>query len=206
MTIAPGLPVWNMPNMQNRALLCTIKSHGTTMAANFQAIGVFSKWVDGCPVGRIANPSYCLTEQCFIKQRNAEQMDNILFMAHSGWRWLVVLVGLIFLVKMAWGWLGKGQWSKLDRQLGLATTIVVDMQVLFGLILWIERQAWARGDFRASWEHPITMLLGLVIMHIGWSRARKADSDQGKFRQAFIWLLVAALIIGSGIAQATMLV
>ena len=43
-------------------------------------------------------------------------MYGMLKMSHDGWRWLVILIGVIFLVKMLLGLVQKGKWSKLDRK------------------------------------------------------------------------------------------
>ena len=123
-----------------------------------------------------------------------------LLMAHSGWRWLVILAGLVFLVRMLWGWFGKDQWRPLDQRLGLILTIVVDIQVLLGIILWIIQQRWTGANPLASFEHPFTMLLGVAIMHVGWSRAKKAD-ESSRFRQAALWVAVAAVLIALGIVR-----
>ena len=128
-------------------------------------------------------------------------MYGMLKMSHDGWRWLVILIGVIFLVKMLLGLVQKGKWSKLDRQLGMFTTIAVDIQVLFGLIIWC-MGSW--GQVPASVpgaEHPVTMLIALTVMHIGWARAKKASTDAGKFQQALIWFAVAALLVALGIVR-----
>lgn len=129
-------------------------------------------------------------------------MYNTLMMAHSGWRWLVVLIGVIFLVKMLLGLVQKGKWGKLDRQLGLFTTIAVDIQVLLGLIIWVMGSWWTAGGANPrSFEHPFLMLAALGVMHVGWGRAKKASTDAGKFRQALIWFGIAALLVTLGILR-----
>ena len=130
-------------------------------------------------------------------------MYQILKMAHDGWRWLVILIGIIFLVKMILGLVQKSQWSKLDKQLGLFTTITVDIQVLGGLILWVMNSWWKYPATVPGAEHPTTMLLALGIMHVGWSRAKKATTDAGKYQQALIWFGIAGLLVALGILRVT---
>ncbi len=135
-------------------------------------------------------------------------MYNSIVMAHDGWRWIVILIGLVFLIKMILGMVQKSKWSKLDRQLGLFTTIAVDIQVLLGLIVWgvgLAGKAWWTASMSVPpyMEHPVTMLVAVTVMHIGWARAKKASTDAGKFQQALIWFAVAGLLIALGISQVT---
>lgn len=100
-------------------------------------------------------------------------MYGMLKMSHDGWRWLVILIGVIFLVKMLLGLVQKGKWSKLDRQLGMFTTIAVDIQVLFGLIIWFMGSWWQVPASVPGAEHPVTMLIALTVMHIGWAGEKR---------------------------------
>jgi hypothetical protein len=128
----------------------------------------------------------------------------IVFEAHSGWRWVVILVGVIVILKMLIGWLTQGQWSSLDRRLGLALTAVLDIQFLLGLILWIMLQGWTGADGALrSWEHPITMLLATSIAHAGWARARRATADVDKYRTATLAFLLSGILVAVGILRIT---
>ena len=64
-------------------------------------------------------------------------MYNFLFMAHSGWRWLVLLFVVVVTIKMVVGWLGKQKWTDMDMTLVRVTHIVVAVQVALGIILYI---------------------------------------------------------------------
>lgn len=130
-------------------------------------------------------------------------MITILFQAHSGWRYLVLLVLVIAILKMLIGWLGKQSWSKFDQFLGTATPIVIDIQWLMGIVLWLMQQRWLGNDPLASWEHPVTMTLALAAAHIGWVRAKRAESTTAKFQAAFWGFLIAGLLISLGVARIT---
>lgn len=129
-------------------------------------------------------------------------MDFILH-AHSGWRYLVIAVVGIALIKFLIGWLTNGKWSRLDQGLGAATPIVMDIQLLLGLVLWIMQQRWMGSNPLASWEHPVTMILAIAAGHIGWSRAKKSATDQAKYRTATIWFAIALILIGLGVWRIT---
>ena len=62
-------------------------------------------------------------------------MGNFLLQFHSGWRYIVIVVLVVAIAKLLIGWLTNGKWSKLDQGLGAATPLIVDIQMLLGLVL-----------------------------------------------------------------------
>ncbi len=103
--------------------------------------------------------------------------------AHSGWRWIVILVAIVAIIKMLIGWFGKTKWTNLDQRLGMIFPIALDIQVLLGIVLWIMQQRWLGNDPTASWEHPVTMLIGVAVAHVTWTRSRKATQMRVSFER-----------------------
>ncbi len=130
---------------------------------------------------------------------------NALFMAHSGWRYIVLVVVIVAILKYLIGWLSKGSWSKFDQILGTMTPIVIDIQWLLGIVLWLMAPAaWFAGRGTVNFaEHAGTMTLALVAAHIGWVRAKRAGNDTSKFKAAAIGFLIAGLLIGMGVGRIT---
>ena len=60
---------------------------------------------------------------------------EILFKAHSGLRWLVLLVAIISIVAFLLTWLRQSRDSPADRKLMAAFTGILDLQTLLGIIL-----------------------------------------------------------------------
>lgn len=123
---------------------------------------------------------------------------------HALWRWVVLAVAIVVVIKALVGWLGKQRWDALDDRLGLLFTIAVDIQVLLGLIAWligpfnVTQLSNAMGNPLLRFyllEHPIFGLLAVALAHIGRSRSRKASSDAQKHRAAFIFYLLSFLFI-----------
>ncbi len=127
---------------------------------------------------------------------------------HNILRWLVLILGIVAVVRAYIGWFGKKEWSDLDDKLGLGFTISIDVQFLLGLLLYfflspITTNAFA--NFGAAMsdsgtryflvEHSLMMLIAIIVAHIGRSRAKKADTDVGKFKQAAIFYTIALLLI-----------
>lgn len=121
---------------------------------------------------------------------------DIVFMAHSHWRNLVYLGLVVVLIKYAIGWFTKANFTKLDRILGAAFTGIVDIQLLFGIILFtlftIEN-----GFERLRIIHACTNLVAVGILHMmaKWKNA----PDTIRFRNSFIVTLVFTILIVAGI-------
>ena len=127
-------------------------------------------------------------------------MTSMIFYTHSGWRYIVILVLVVAIAMMLFGWLGKRKWGTWDQRIGMITPIVLDIQWLLGLILWT---TWPARMHSNVLEHMTTMTLALIAAHIGWSRAKKATTDEGKFRIAAIAYIGAGLLVGLGVARIT---
>jgi hypothetical protein len=126
-------------------------------------------------------------------------MYNGLLMAHSGWRYIVLVLLLVAIIKYLIGWLGNGKWSSFDDMLNRFTPISVDIQWLLGLIVWILATWWNNGDRARAWEHPITMTLAVVAVHLLAMRVKKAPTDKGKFLAGLMAYLVTLAVIALGL-------
>jgi hypothetical protein len=123
---------------------------------------------------------------------------------HAIWRWVLLIAAIIVLVKALIGWLGKRPFTKLDDQLGMAFTMIVDIQVLLGLILWLFHQpglqnlSQAMGNAALRFivlEHPILALIALAFAHIGRSRSKKLTDATAKHRTSFVFYLLSLVFI-----------
>ncbi len=130
-------------------------------------------------------------------------MTHFVLQAHSGWRYLVILVVVIAIAKFLLGLFTGGRWTKFDQTLGTITPIMFDIQVLLGLVLWIMGQYWSSGDATKAWEHPVTMLLAVAAAHIAWVRTKAATGDKSKFQNAGYGFLIAGLLLAVGVARIT---
>ena len=126
-------------------------------------------------------------------------MASFFTMAHSGWRYLVVLALAVAIIKYLIGWLGKGKWTSLDNTINRVTPIVVEVQWLLGLITWIVGSWWSSSLRSVAWEHPITLTVAVAVMSILSGRAKRATTDQGKFQMALIAYVVTAILVVLGI-------
>ena len=135
-------------------------------------------------------------------------MHTALLLLHSWFRWVVLLAGLVALARMAVGWMKSLPWTPGDRRAGLLFTVALDIQLLFGVWLYavspLIRKA--MSDMATAMrtpdvrffvaDHPATMLLALLLAHVGSVAARKAPTDGMKFRRGAVFFgLSLALIL-----------
>lgn len=129
-------------------------------------------------------------------------MIPFLLQAHSGLRWLVLLLIIITAVKMLIGWQGKQKWSRLDTNLLLGSRILIYIQVILGVVLYIMEQRWA--DMRFTGEHVIVAILAVGAVEFGAARAKRLRGVN-MFKFAFIGFAIALVLIFVAISAATRL-
>lgn len=121
---------------------------------------------------------------------------GFVLLLHSYGRWVLLVAAALAVLKALIGMLGKQPWRKLDDQLGLTYTLVMDIQFLLGLILWLFGPTGLRmlssvmgnayGRFIAL-EHGLLIVIALALAHIGRARTKKADAAAAKQRAALIF-------------------
>ena len=120
-------------------------------------------------------------------------MAYYLLQAHSGWRWLVLILLVITAVKTLVGWLGKQKWSNTDTRLLLFTRVALYIQVVLGVSLYILLQYW--NHLRFTGEHVIVALLAVGAFEFGAARAKKSTASSKMYRFAFIGCALALILV-----------
>tara|TARA_B110001454_G_scaffold214203_1_gene233617 strand:+ start:582 stop:1004 length:423 start_codon:yes stop_codon:yes gene_type:complete len=130
---------------------------------------------------------------------------------HSYWAYLVIAILTFTVVNAIIGLKQKKEFTDKDLRLGLFTLIVSHIQLLIGLG-WYFMSPWYKAlkDDAASVmadkslrllavEHPITMILAIVLITVGWSKHKKKTEDASKFKTFSIFYGLALLLILSRI-------
>ena len=130
---------------------------------------------------------------------------------HSYWAYIVLAILIFTVVNAIIGLKQKKEFTDKDLRLGLFTLIVSHIQLLIGFA-WYFMSPWYKAlkDDAASVmankelrllavEHPITMILAIVLITIGWSKHKKKTEDQAKFKTFAIFYGLALLLILSRI-------
>ena len=121
-------------------------------------------------------------------------MAETLVTIHSIWRWLV-LVGLI--AALVYGLTRSSDAPPLDKSTGRPFSfalMLLDIQVLIGLLVWIAGSGWQLNVFLA-WIHPVGMILALGLGHALVGRATRSGGT-GSYRAAAFGPLGALVIVG----------
>jgi len=130
---------------------------------------------------------------------------NIVFHAHSGLRWLVLLGVALIVVKSLVGLVSKGAYTKFDKILGSATVGTMDLQLVLGLLLYFWYSPFITFNMSNAterfWsvEHLVLMLLAIAAAHIGKVKATKATDDTAKFRFQVIFFTLSLVFMLLGI-------
>ncbi len=121
--------------------------------------------------------------------------------AHSGLRW-VVLVLLTAAVVVAIGkWRGRSGYTDGNRKLYLFTLIAVHTQLLIGLVLYVisPKVNFSLLDEKLyrfyTVEHTTGMLIAIVLITIGYSRSKRATDAVTKQRLVGIFYGIGLLLI-----------
>jgi hypothetical protein len=135
-------------------------------------------------------------------------MYTVVLFLHSWVRWIVVISAAVAVVRAFYGWLGKQGWAKLDERLGLLFSTSLDVQMLLGLILYIFLSPITQAAFKNlgaamsdatlrffTLEHLLSMLVAVVLGHVGRALSKKATEPVAKHRMAAILFGLATLAI-----------
>jgi NADH:ubiquinone oxidoreductase subunit 2 (subunit N) len=87
--------------------------------------------------------------------------------------------------------------------LSLFTLIICHIQLLIGLILYFVSPLGADqlGNMKdaamrlTSLEHPLINIIALALITIGWSKHKKEESNNGKFKKIAVFYTLGLLLI-----------
>ena len=121
---------------------------------------------------------------------------GMLMTIHGELRWLVVLAAIIVIIKFLIGWLGKREYASLDQKLLLAFTILLDINVLLGLIILF----FGGGFTGPRLEHATTMILAAIAAHMTaiW---RRSTNSSLKFRNQLLMVVLAVILVIFGVIR-----
>ena len=132
---------------------------------------------------------------------------NYILPIHNILRWAVLLFGLWTLLNAISGVASKRNFNRSDNRTNLFFMISCDIQLLLGLILYFNGMWFSMlknspkelmhdsvNRFFAV-EHAIMMIIAWLMVHLGRSMVKKAETDAGKHKRSLVWFGIAILII-----------
>jgi len=127
-------------------------------------------------------------------------MYSILKSAHSGWRYIVLILLLVAVINALSGWLGKKTYTEGNRKLNVFTLISAHIQFLLGLVLFflspltkLPMSDTIGRYFKA--EHTSMMLIAIILITVGNAKSKKVADDVAKHRTIAIFFGLALVII-----------
>ncbi len=134
-------------------------------------------------------------------------MYNVILHLHSALRWLVLLFLLIVVIRSFSA--GKRPFNTTDNKIGMYALILCDLMLLIGLYQWLAGplgwntiQTTGMRDIMHNpklrffvIEHPIGMLIAIIMVHIGRIYAKKNIPDVVKHRRTLLFFGLSLLII-----------
>lgn len=124
---------------------------------------------------------------------------------HSFLAYLVLLALAVALVHAVLGLTGKRPFTPASRKLVLFGLIFTHLQFLFGLVLYFISPLGMNNLSGATMkdsaarlmalEHPLMMLLAVILITIGYSKAKRAAGDAQKFKLVSWFYGIGLLLI-----------
>lgn len=131
---------------------------------------------------------------------------------HSYLAYIVLLVLAVALVHAVLGLVGKRPFLPISRKLTLFGLIFTHLQFVLGLILYFISPLGMSNLSGATMkiseqrlmalEHPLMMLVAIVLITIGYSKAKRATVDSHKFKLIAIFYGIGLLLILSRVPWA----
>jgi uncharacterized membrane protein len=146
---------------------------------------------------------------CFFEKKSTFSFKiyymqaNYLLYTHSVLRYFVLIAALIVVIQSLAGFLGKKQFKDGNKRMALILLILCDVQLLLGLALYFMK-GWfgvltSGGNVMKdpysrffAVEHAFSMIVGIVLVHIGYSMSKKNIDADRKFKRLF-WCVFVAL-------------
>jgi uncharacterized membrane protein SirB2 len=122
---------------------------------------------------------------------------------HSGFRYIVLLLVLLAIVRSWADWLGKKSYSEGNRKLNLFTMISAHTQLLIGIVLYflspfVQFGSQTMKDATTRYwtvEHLTGMIIAIILITIGHARSKRASAAELKHKSIAIFYTLALIII-----------
>jgi heme A synthase len=135
-------------------------------------------------------------------------MYNVVKMIHSYWAYLVFIMLVIAAINALIKFFGKKEFHAVDFRISLFTLIVTHIQLLIGIVLFFASnylsaisdmgmgEVMKNKALRSNIiEHPITMILAVVFITMGYSKHKKKLTSNSKFKMLAIFYTLALLLV-----------
>lgn len=134
-------------------------------------------------------------------------MYKAVYYLHSYWAYLVLLIVILATLNAIIGVFLKRSYGPKDFRISLFALICTHIQLLIGIVLFFvsDKIRWFDGDTPVSLimsnkelrlynvEHPLMMIIAVVLITIGYSKHKKKLASSGKFKTLSIFYTLALI-------------
>lgn len=127
-------------------------------------------------------------------------MNSILTHAHSGLRWVALILLLLAIVN---AFTSKTH-EKKHRLINLFAMVTLHTQLLIGLVQYFVTSTkvqfvdgWMKNPLLRFYgmEHILLMIIAIVLVTIGHSKSKKGTIPEEKFKPIKLWYVIGLLLI-----------
>ncbi len=123
--------------------------------------------------------------------------------AHSGLRWIVLILLIASVFKTLMKWKSSAPYTDGDRKLAFFTMLSAHIQLVLGLALYFlsDKVQFSADAMKVpitrffTAEHSVMMLIAIALITIGYVKSKKAADEARKYALTFWYNLVALLIM-----------
>lgn len=131
--------------------------------------------------------------------------------AHSVFAYIVLAVLFFAAINAISGLVSKRFFAAKDLRISLFAMILSHMQLLIGFILYFVSPLGfdALGNMGdkalrlTSLEHPLINIIALAVITIGWSKHKKEESHNGKYKKIAVFYTIGLVLILSRLPWAS---
>ncbi|CAM3724023.1 hypothetical protein FLGE108171_12215 [Flavobacterium gelidilacus] len=125
---------------------------------------------------------------------------------HSTLAYIALAVLLLAVINAIYGLSNKKLFTTKDLRLSLFALIFSHIQLLIGLILYFVSEkgfkafeiegAMKNPELRLTMlEHPLINIIAIALITIGWSKHKKQESQNGKFKKIAVFYTLGLILI-----------
>ncbi|WGD35574.1 hypothetical protein [Olleya sp. YS] len=132
-------------------------------------------------------------------------MYSTVKMLHSYWAYLVLFMIVVATFNALYKTIAKKEYEARDFRLSLFTLIVSHIHLLIGIVLWFASDYFSEmsmGDIMKNAtmrsnvvEHPLTMIIAVVLITIGYSKHKKKLTSEKKLKTIAIFYTLALILV-----------
>lgn len=133
-------------------------------------------------------------------------MNQALLNVHSYFAYAALAMLVLAVINAILGLTSKKLFTDKDLRISLFTMIICHIQLLVGLIVYFVSEkgfqafaiegAMKNSELRLTMlEHPLINIIALALITIGWSKHKKEESNNGKFKKIAIFYTLGLVLI-----------